>query len=199
MPDSRKSPKHPPKLRADAELRLKRGTAPSGVGGGLGKDALAALYRLAITPESAGEGLKLLHELQTHQIELDLLHEQIEANERELARDMARYKAIYDFAPVGYFIVDLHGHLIESNVLGSQWLGFAGDELAGCAFESFLKAESRSLFARLLKILQEGATETSCVLQLEGSKLRPLHVAARLAPAGGTVLMTAFLQDLLLV
>ena len=67
-------------LRQAAEDSLKQGTTPPTKGWSISADALALLYRLASNPDSAGDALKLLHELQAHQVELDLQHEQLKAN-----------------------------------------------------------------------------------------------------------------------
>src|SRR5690606_2737816 len=89
-----------PGLRLDAEARLKEGSAPSAKVWSTGANALSLLYTLASSPASADDALKLLHELQVHQVELDLLHEQVDNTQRELAEELARYKAFYESAPV---------------------------------------------------------------------------------------------------
>ncbi len=90
------------RLRERAEARLKAGSAPPTRGWPTGVGTLQLLHELASTPESAVDALKLLHELQVHQVELDLQHEQIEITQRELAEDLARYQALYELAPLAY-------------------------------------------------------------------------------------------------
>jgi len=180
-------------LREHAEFRIKKGTAPHSRGGALSADALAVLYRLASDPGDSGEGLKLLHELQTHQVELDLQHEQLEANECEFAQGLAYYKALYEDAPVGYFIVGFDGHIIESNLATAQLLGVERDEPSGCPLASFLLPESRSVLAGLLKKLHDGAAHVSGTVQSysseSGSGSRCLQIAANRSADGDTVQM----------
>ena len=71
-------------MRLHAETVLKEGSAPPTKGWPTGVGTLSLLHELASTPARADEALKLLHELQVHQVELDLQHEQMEATRREL-------------------------------------------------------------------------------------------------------------------
>lgn len=184
-------------LRFDAENRLRNGTAPPTKGWTLSADALATLYKLAGTPESAGEGLKLLHELQAHQVELDLQHEQLEANERQFAEELARYKFLYEFAPTGYFVVNFDGQIIESNVTGAQLFGARQDELAGQRIDHFLSPEYRATVISLLGKLHVEATGKSCEVRTcaSGDGSRRLRIHANVSPGGEAVLMVVSAQD----
>lgn len=179
------------KLRGDAERRLKDGTAPSARVSSVGEDALALLYRLASNPDTASDALKLLHELQVNQVELDLQHEQIEANEYEVAHTLARYKEFYDSAPVGYFIVGIDGQVIECNHAGARLLKIQGEEVGGRALVSLLAEQSQPAFEGLLKALRDGSAEAGCEVHSSagGGASRPLRIAAGLAPGGAAVLM----------
>lgn len=77
-------------LRQRAEGRLEEGMAPATLGWSTGTGALTLLHRLAGDPASAGDALKLLHELQVHQVELDLQHEQMEQQLLELGEALRR-------------------------------------------------------------------------------------------------------------
>ena len=178
------------KLRVDAERRLKEGTAPSTTSSA-GAEALALLYHLASNSESASDALKLLHELQVNQVELDLQHEQLEANEHEIAQALARYKEFYHSAPIGYFVVGLDGEVIEWNQAGARLLDIEGDDVSGRPFVSFLADQSRTALNGLLKALRDGCAEASCEVHssASGGDSRPLRIAAGLAAGGPTVLM----------
>jgi hypothetical protein len=178
-------------LRGDAERRLKEGSAPAARVGSLGTEALALLYRLASNSESASDALQLLHELQVNQVELDLQHEQLEANEREVAQALARYKEFYHSAPIGYFIVDLDGQVIEWNQAGARLLNIEGDEVSDRPFVSFLAEQSRPALNGLLKALRDGGAEASCEVHSSASSgaSRLLRIAAGLAPGSPTTVL----------
>ncbi|ANB02367.1 PAS domain-containing protein [Ectothiorhodospira sp. BSL-9] len=192
MPKFTREPRGHEQLRADAEERLREGTAPPTRGWTLGEDALALLYSLARNPDSASDALRLLHELQTHQVELDLQYQQLEANEQELALEKDRYKVLFNNAPAGYLTVDLDGRVIEANPAGAELLGAPRDRLVGHTVVSFLAPESRATLAGLLKDLAEGrASASSCSVSHtdSGGGLRQLHVVADLSASGDAILM----------
>lgn len=179
------------KLRLDAERRLKEGTAPSAGVSAVGTEALALLYRLASNPESASDALKLLHELQVHQVELDLQNGQLEANGYEVAHALTRYKGFYDAAPIGYFIVGFDGKVSECNQAGARLLNVEGDEIGGLPLAGFLTQQSRLALKGLLQTLRDGGAEAVCEVHSNTSDgtLRPLRITACPAPDGATVLV----------
>lgn len=191
MPNPTSDPKHQSRLRLDAEARLREGNAPLTNGWGISADALALLYRLASVPDSAGDALKLLHELQAHQVELDLQYGQLQLNEREFTQELNRYKALFDFAPVGYFVVGREGLIIEGNLAGARLLGVEPDEVGGRPLENFLAPGSRLALLGLLKQLRDGGADASCEVQIGNGTggSRRLRIAATMAPGGEAMLM----------
>lgn len=175
-------------LRRDAEVRLREGTAPAS-DRALNGETLALLVRLASSPETANESLKLLHELQVHQVELDLQQVQIEANERETASALARYKAIFDFAPAGYLVADHGGRIIEGNLAIAQLLGVSREKLPGRPIAELFTHASRQTIGRLLADMRQGAVDVHCTAYAESADSRPLYIATRFAPGRQEILM----------
>src|ERR1039457_7371232 len=66
-------------------------------------------------PQFGHDTQRLFHELQVHQIELELQNEEL--NQANLAAKAAleRFTDLYDFAPVGYFSLDDLGVMVELN------------------------------------------------------------------------------------
>ncbi|HUG03336.1 MAG TPA: PAS domain S-box protein [Steroidobacteraceae bacterium] len=177
------------KLRLEAETRLKEGSAPPTRGWPTGVSALDLLHALASAPGSADDALKLLHELQVHQVELDLQNEQMEITQRELAEDLARYQALYELAPLAYLSVGPEGDILEGNVAAAGLFGVTQDQLRGRRLDAFLAPESRWAVIALLKRLRAGSSMETCGVQSSSAtSSRPLQLVASLAPGSGTFL-----------
>ncbi|WP_158675294.1 PAS domain-containing protein [Thiohalobacter thiocyanaticus] len=171
-------------LRSEAETRLEAGTAAANSNWSLGADALHLLHRLSSNPQTAADALKLLHELQVHQVELDLQNEEMHANEQRLVEEVARYKELYEFAPLGHFLVNLQGEIIESNRAAAKLLGAGQDELTGDRIDRFLTTDSRSALLSLLKRVGEDGATLTCEVTIDGeaNTSRPLRVVAKTSP-----------------
>lgn len=153
-------------LRQNAQQRLSAGNAPSTRGWGVSVEALTLLHRLASTPGSAADALQLLHELQVHQVELDLQQAQLEASENELTEGLAHYRMLYERAPIAYFALNTSGEIEECNQAGAALLEAPLEEISGRHFGAFLSAEGRLRLAKLLDALQRGgATSPPCSVQ----------------------------------
>jgi PAS domain S-box-containing protein len=153
------------RLRVDAEERLSKGTAPPTRGWPTGAQALTLLYTLASAPASAGDAQKLLHELQVHQVELDLQHEQADLDRRQLADELESYAHLFDLAPFGYLALDAQGRIAEANRIGAAWLGVTRDAWAGCRIEELLAPASRKEVAHALDCLRNGSVRETCTAQ----------------------------------
>jgi PAS domain S-box-containing protein len=174
-------------LRTHAEDKLKQGSAPPTHGWLTSSDALILLHKLASSPDSAGDALKLLHELQVHQVELDLQREQLEASESELNEELIHCARLYDFAPVGYFSVTPEGRINRVNLAGAALCGQDRAELLGRRIDDFLAPESQPVLQQLVAQLCGGALEASC--EVRSSAGAAFHVKAGFLPGESSMLM----------
>lgn len=155
------------RLRESAETLIHEGGVDSSkVIGTLGIDALELLYRRASNPEFAADALKLLHELQTHQVELDLLHEEMQATINELTNALNHYKTVYDHAPVPYLILDISGRIIESNQLANKWLSLCTKQTTDQHLNDLLASSSRTTVKEMIDTLRTSPATASCVAKL---------------------------------
>jgi len=154
-------------LRQNAETRLREGTAPPASDLPLGKEALTLLYSMAVNPERSSDALKLLQELQVHQVELDLQREELENNELELNRELALYKALFELTPTLCLVATLEGCIIEGNAAATSLLNTPHGELVGRTLHDFLMSDSHESWSALLWKLQGGEQAASCELRVD--------------------------------
>lgn len=198
MPGFSPDAPYPAQLRAMAESLLKQGIATASDGHFCGVDALSVLYKMACSPDSAADSLKMLHELQTLQIELDLQREQTEANASETEAELKRYRTMYDFAPVGYLVINRDGRIVESNLASAALFGSASQEVEGLLLEGFIAPASRPLLNWQLKKMFNGSPgETSTLQATERAGGGLLRAVAALSPDADVVFLTMSKQECL--
>ena len=112
------------------------------------------------------DAVKLLHELQVHQIELEMQNEElIQANETAETA-LRKYTMLYDFAPMGYFTLDSLGNINELNFTGAEMLGDKRFSLVNSNFKLFVAEESQSVFDRFLSKVYSNDSKESCEIIL---------------------------------
>src|SRR5437867_12231253 len=85
---------------------------------------------------------RLLAELETGQIELQVQNEQLHDARKELAESRDRYSVLYDFAPVGYVTLDIDGTILESNRTAATMLGVESPSSLLCSdLSKFVSSE----------------------------------------------------------
>jgi PAS domain-containing protein len=150
-------------------------------------DALGVLYELASSPATAPDALALLHELQVHQVEIDLQDEELRRIHVELENSLARQVQLYECAPVGYLTVDNHAVLRKLNQMGAALLGLEWNAACGRSLEGVLTAEGaatlRAMFARIVKGASHEFADLHLRVACEG-KARNVHASVCLDPAG---------------
>ena len=131
--------------------------------------ALGVLHELASSPLTAASSLKLLHELQVHQVELDLQEEELRRAVADLEAALFQQGQLHDFAPAGFFSIDRSTVLGEVNRMGGRLLGREREALLGLPLDSFLEPESsRALHAALARVIAGNAAD-GCALRFLAS------------------------------
>jgi PAS domain S-box-containing protein len=97
-------------------------------------------------PKSPVQVRKLLEELQIQQIELELQYEEAIAMQAETEAMRARFTDLFDFAPVGYVVVDMLGVIQELNARAALLMGTTRPQLKGRRFLLFVAPEERERF-----------------------------------------------------
>lgn len=109
---------------------------------------------------------QLMHDLQVHQIELQLQNEELQRAQLALELSHARYFDLYDLAPVGYLTVAADGLIVEANLSAATLLGIVRSALVKLPLSRFIvKAHQDSYYQCRRQLLETGQAQ-SCELQV---------------------------------
>ena len=177
--------------------------SPKGEGVRPGKSDLRKMaeVRLAGSGRVDGRALQaeeLLHDLQVHQIELEMQNEELRGAQLALEESRDRYVDLYEFAPVGYFTLTGGAHIAEVNLTGATLLREERRKLLQRSFTRFVARPDGDRFHRLLgSVLKQGERET-CDLELrraDGSVMQAQLDCVRVAAGDGQPSVRLALTD----
>jgi PAS domain S-box-containing protein len=117
----------------------------------------------ALTPDAQQQ---LLHELQVHQIELELQNEELRRTQTALDTAQARYFDFYDMAPVGYVTVSDKALILQANLTTAALLGMPRSKLIGKPLPGFMPVSDADRYYLLCQQAQDSGSAQSCELQM---------------------------------
>ena len=132
------------------------------------------------------DNLKLLHELQVHQIELEMQNEELKVAHAKAYEAIEKYVELYDFAPTAYLTLSKKAEILELNHSAACMLGKDRTYLKNTGFGFHISYESLSTFNQLLDRCFKLNEKQSCELQLihktdKVDKSLYVHVDAQLS------------------
>ncbi len=168
-----------PGLRRRAMELLDEGRVPD-LGRYNAGEAMRVLCRLALEQGTAPDALALLHELQVHQVELDLQNEELKASQRALEDALREQTVLFEQAPVGYLMLDTLGVVRHCNQRAPALMGMTRQALQGMPLDHLLTATSREQLRHMLALAAGGVPPQTQVLELlsGGGAGRALHATA---------------------
>jgi len=100
---------------------------------------------------------KRLHELQAHQIELEMQNEELQRVQLALEESRDRYVDLYEFAPIGYLTLTVEGMIADINLTGARLLGVERVKLINRRFAHYVASEDCTRWHHhFLHIKQQG-------------------------------------------
>jgi len=137
-------------------------------------------------PLTNNETQRLLHELQVHQIELEMQNAELLQVRDEMETALEKYTELYDFAPVGYFTLGRDEIIHAVNLGGARLLGIERARLLGRSFGLFLTAEAGLLFTDFLGTVFASQCKASFEVALltEGTGPLIVHIEALASGSG---------------
>ena len=112
------------------------------------------------------EAQRLAHELEVHQIELEMQNAELRQARNEVENALASYTDLYDFAPVGYFSLDRSAVISGVNLTGAKLLNAERSRLIGRNFGQFITEKYRPDFTAFLETVFASQGKESCEVAL---------------------------------
>ena len=109
-------------------------------------DDNVASPRVAQVERLLEERERLIHDLEVHQVELEVQNQQLREAQHLLEESRARYSDLYDFAPVSYCTLDPAGCIVEINLTGAAMLGTPRGHVIGKPFAVYVAEADRTAF-----------------------------------------------------
>jgi len=160
--------------------------------------------RVAQKPEvletmSLEEIQHVLHDLQVHQIELEMQNENLRVAHAQLDDIRALYFDLYNLAPVGYITLNEAELILESNLTAVTLLGTTRSVLMKMPISQFIFNEDQDIYYLYRKKLFETETTQMCELRMlkgDGEVFWAQLTATTVRDAAGTLITRVTLNDI---
>ena len=113
---------------------------------------------------------RLVHQLQVHQIELEIQNEELRRTQVELEAARASYVDLYDFSLAGHLTLDTHGTIVDANLRVGMLLGINRKELIGQPLARFIARDDQDVLHRHYQDALKTGTRQICEVQLREVK-----------------------------
>jgi hypothetical protein len=124
---------------------------------------------------SEAELLKLFHEFEVHQIELELQNEELQSAHSATLDAVKKYKELYDLAPIGYLILSKEGKIMEINLCASNILGKERMYIINSMFKNFITDSTKPTFNHFLSKIFDSSTKEICEVILDTNPQSPIY------------------------
>lgn len=138
------------------------------------------------------ETLKMIHELEVHQIELEMQYEELKLAEEKAEKATEKFTTLYDFAPVGYLTLDHDCSIRELNLSGAIMLQRERSFLVKSNLRQFVTHESLPVFNDFFTKVYETHVKQSCEIRLKlyGEYTMFIHIEGIVSTDESRVLVT---------
>ena len=112
------------------------------------------------------DNMKLIHELEVHQIELEMQNEELKMAHAKAYEAIEKYVELYDFSHSGYLTLSKEGEIIELNFSAATMLGKERNHLRNTRFGLLISHESLKTFNQMMDRTFRLNETVSCELLL---------------------------------
>lgn len=108
----------------------------------------------------------LVHELEVHQIELEMQNEELQRTQTLLETSLTNYQDMFDLAPVGYVKMRPDGTIINANLTFADLLGASRDQLSNINVKRFVSQRDQDTLFRHLRKTFKGEARQTCEVEI---------------------------------
>ncbi len=111
--------------------------------------------------------LRLIHELQTFQVELELQNDELRRSQQELMEFKIHYAQLYDFTPVGYVTLGSKGKIINANLTLAKMLATERSSLLNRLLSDHILPRDQDIYYLHLQRLFDSRNRQICDLKMK--------------------------------
>lgn len=126
------------------------------VSGTIGEETAVESMRLGATDYLLKDRLGRLGPAITRALELGRLKREQRQSEEALRNSEARYHALFDYAPDGILVSDLHGTLLDVNASAGRMFGYRRDEFISLRVADIVRPEEMPHIRPALALIKAG-------------------------------------------
>lgn len=112
------------------------------------------------------DAMKLLHELQVHQIELEMQNEELMRAYEKAEKALRKYTMLFDLSPMGYFTLEEDGTINDLNFAGARMLGDRRFSLVNSNFKLYVTKDSLPVYNDFVKRMYNSRAKETCQFML---------------------------------
>ena len=127
------------------------------------------------SPFSDADMLKLVHELEVHQIELEMQNDELTQLKKIAEESSERYTELYDFAPSGYVTISRDCKIQYLNLACADMIGKTRLELINRSLVFFMTEETRPVFLAFIQKAYMTRTKETCGVTLLSKENTPVY------------------------
>jgi len=109
---------------------------------------------------------RLLYDLHTHQIELEMQNEELRHAQHELLKARDRYIRLYDLAPVGYLTISAKGLMLETNQTFVNMLGMERQHLINQPLSAHIVQPDQDAYYLFVSQMRKTKQQKTCELRM---------------------------------
>lgn len=132
--------------------------------------------RLNVASEVPSDILELIHEVNIHQVELEIQNEELRRAQDELITLQQEFESLYEFAPCGYVTLNAKGIIKRANLTAVSLLEKTRHFLSGSKFSQYITTGWDDVYRTARQKTIESGQKESIELPLKNKCKAPLWV-----------------------